>query len=288
MTQRAAGLQSSQDLRELNAFRDVDAPWCPELVALTADLFRMGSAASDDQAREREKPDHLVSISHPFAIGRYPVTVGEYRCFCDDTGYSHQGGLSVWDGTSWKVDPSKSWRDPGFEQTDRHPVVGVSWHDTQAYLEWLGSELRQHYRLPSETEWEYACRAGTHTRYSFGDTVTPLDANYGGNIGGTTTVGCYPPNAWGLSDMHGNVWEWVEDVWHDSYEGAPVDGTAWTDGRTMEYVVRVLRGGAWGRSPRSLRSANRGRNRADLRDFYFGFRVARTSDAAIRSDRDRR
>jgi formylglycine-generating enzyme required for sulfatase activity len=258
---------------ELGTFRDVDALWCPEMVALPAGVFQMGSPESDSDSRPRETPQHLVTIKAPFAIGRYPVTVGEYRYFCDAMNYAPQGGLSVWDGSEWKTETSKSWRDPGFRQTDRHPVVGISWHDAQAYVDWLSSLLDRRYSLPSEAEWEYACRAGTTTRYAFGDTITPLDANYGGNNGGTTDVGSYAANPWGLYDMHGNVWEWVQDCWHDGYDGGPCDGTAWVNAEGAD--LRVLRGGAWGRAVRTLRSANRGRNRPDLRDFYFGFRVAR-------------
>jgi formylglycine-generating enzyme required for sulfatase activity/DNA-binding CsgD family transcriptional regulator len=108
-------------------------------------------------------------------------------------------------------------------------VINVSWYDAQAYVEWLAKQTSQPYRLPSEAEWEYACRAGTTTPFSFGDAITEKDANYGNYIGETTEVGSFPPNSWGLHDMHGNVWEWVEDVWHDSYQGAPADGSAWTE-----------------------------------------------------------
>jgi formylglycine-generating enzyme required for sulfatase activity len=162
-------------------------------------------------------------------------------------------------------------------QSDRHPAVGVSWQDARAYVAWLTIETGKRYRLPTEAEWEYACRAGTTTRYAFGDSISPADANYGGNVGGTTEVGSYAPNAWGLFDMHGNVWEWMQDVWHGSYNGAPTSDVAWTDGEGQaSSTARVLRGGSWGLHPRSLRSANRGRNLPGLRDYFFGVRVART------------
>ena len=134
----------------------------------------------------------------------------------------------------------------------------------RSVFEWLGRQTGKSYRLPSEAEWEYACRAGTTTRYAFGDAITPKDANYSeSKLGKTTEVGAYPPNAWGLHDMHGNVWEWVEDVYHDSYQGAPTDGSAWIDGEGENSSrVRVFRGGSWYRNPRVLRSALRDRDRS--------------------------
>jgi formylglycine-generating enzyme required for sulfatase activity len=153
-------------------------------------------------------------------------------------------------------------------------VVCVSWEDAKTYVEWLGKETGQLYRLPSEAEWEYACRAGTTTRYWWGDdSPTPEQANFGMNVRRTTEVGFYPANPWGLHDMHGNVWEWVEDCWNDSYEGAPNDGSAWTSGDCSR---RVLRGGSWNYEPELLRSALRSVDLTGGRDNYVGFRVART------------
>ena len=152
----------------------------------------------------------------------------------------------------------------------------MSWLDAQAYVEWLSHKTGWRYRLPTEAEWEYAARAGTTTRYAFGDAITPKDANYSeSKLGKTTEVGSYPPNAWGLYDMHGNVWEWVEDVWHDSYEGAPTDGARGRDeGNSSRY--RVLRGGSWDSAPGGLRSALRVGIGPDDRVDDLGFRVART------------
>jgi formylglycine-generating enzyme required for sulfatase activity len=121
----------------------------------------------------------------------------------------------------------------------RRPMIAVSWREAVAYCAWLANKTGQPYRLPSEAEWEYAARAGTTTRYAFGGAITPKDANYSeSKLGKTTEVGAYSPNAWGLYDMHGNVWEWVEDVWHDSYKGAPNDGSAWTEPCCMEDTPR--------------------------------------------------
>ena len=264
--------------KDFEIFRDIDAPWCPEMVVIRAGKFLMGSPPGEVEAYGAERPEHWVTIGTRFAIGRTPVTVGEYRKFVEVTHHRHEGGMRVWTGSAWKQDASKSWQDPGFAQTDRHPVVGVSWRDAVAYCEWLAKETGQPYRLPSESEWEYACRAGTTTRYAWGDAITPKNANYAeSKPGRTTEVGAYPPNPWGLYDMHGNVWEWVEDVWHDSYKGAPTDGSAWTEGEGKNSSRnRVLRGGSWSYFPWNLRSALRNWNVPDLRDYIQGFRVART------------
>ena len=150
-------------------------------------------------------------------------------------------------------------------------MINVSWEDAQAYADWLSKKTGQSYRLLSEAEWEYVCRAGTTTRYSWGDDLpTPEQANF--NVGKATEVGSYPANPWGLHDMHGNVWEWVEDCGNESYDGAPTDGSAWTSG---DYC-RVLRGGSWYFDQGSLRSASRYNRFPGLRLNIFGFRVART------------
>lgn len=263
------------DLPGLTVFRDIDAPWCPEMVALPVGSFLMGSPKIEERRNDNEGPQHRVTIRRRFAIGQYPVTFAQYDHFC----------------AMKREKPG----DAGWERGKR-PVINVSWWDATAYCDWLAKETGQPYRLPSEAEWEYACRAGTTTRYAFGDAITLKDANYTfyarhvyPERGMTTEVGSYPPNAWGIYDMHGNVWEWVEDVWHRSYKGAPDDGAAWTDGEgktTSRY--RVSRGGCWRSSPEdedyhqkntnTLRSACRCRDRPDDRDDTLGFRIARTLD----------
>ena len=252
----------------------------PELVVLRAGRFQMGSpeherkiamaAGAQKNWLARETPQHWVGIARPFALGRYPVTVGEWRRFAEATG--------------WRPDGEVDWAAPGFPQTDAHPVVGVSWFDAQRYLAWLSEATGQRYRLPSEAEWEYACRAGTKSAFSFGDGINTDLANYDGNFTwnggargeyrrGTTPVTQFPPNPWGLHDMHGNVWEWVQDVMHDSYEGAPLDGSAWEEGG--ERARRILRGGSWLYNPRYLRSALRNGFSAVMSNDIVGFRVAR-------------
>src|SRR5262249_43157801 len=141
----------------------------------------------------------------------------------------------------------------------RRPVVNVSWKDARAYVAWLSQETGQSYRLLSEAEWEYACRAGTTARYSFGDAISRRDANFSDSeLGRTSKVGSYSPNLWGLHDMHGNVSEWVEDYWHDNYRGAPSDGSARRDpGAGLNPSFRVLRGGSWRSDSKRCRSACR-------------------------------
>ena len=252
----------------------------PELVLLPTGRFQMGSpeherkiameAGSQRGWLARELPQHWVGIEKPIAMGRYPVTVGEWRVFVASTG--------------WRPSGETDWDAPGFAQTDRHPVVGVNWFDAIRYVRWLSEATGKSYRLPSEAEWEYACRAGTKTAFSFGDTITTELANYDGNFTynggprgeyrrGTTPVGAFPANPWGLFDMHGNVWEWVQDVVHDNYEGAPLDGSAWEEGG--DQARRILRGGSWLYNPRYLRSALRNGFSAALSNDIVGFRIVR-------------
>jgi formylglycine-generating enzyme required for sulfatase activity len=219
------------------------------MVSLPAGEFLMGSPDSDPNAASDEKPPHQVKVNS-FAIGKYPVTQAQYQAVM---------------GTN----PSY------FKNNPQNPVECVSWNDAQAFCQKLSQITGKTYRLPTEAEWEYACRAGTTTRYYFGDDANQLGdyAWYGGNSQNTThPVGQKKPNAWGLYDMIGNVWEWCEDNWHDNYIGAPTDGSAWikngNDNRSL------LRGGSWGINPNYCRSAIRNDYiRRDYRNYYYGFRV---------------
>ena len=245
-------------LKPLDPFRDCAE--CPEMIVIPAGSFMMGSPATEPERDKDEGPQRRVTIE-PFAIGKTEVTFAQWDACVT------AGGCNGYT-------PS----DEGWGRGSR-PVVNVSWKDAQVYIDWLERKTGKPYRLPSEAEWEYAARAGATTRYAFGDAITPKDANYGSNVGKTTEVGAYPANAWGLYDMHGNVWEWVEDIYHDSYKGAPTDGSAWTDGeRTDSSRDRVIRGGSWNYLPWFLRSAYRGGDYPDNRYGYLGFRVARTLD----------
>ena len=250
-----------------------DCAECPEMVVIPAGSFEMGSPESEEGRYANEGPAHRVEIGEPFAAGVYEVTREEYGAFVSETG--HAGGTSCWvyTGGEWKEREGMGWRNPGYAQTGRDPVVCVSWRDAQAYVRWLSGKTGEEYRLLSEAEWEYAARAETTTRYSFGDDITPSEANYGGNIRKTQPVGSYRANGYGLYDMHGNVWEWVQDCWHGSYEGAPSNGDAWERGDCSR---RFLRGGSWSFNPRNLRAASRNWDSAGGRSGYDGFRVART------------
>jgi formylglycine-generating enzyme required for sulfatase activity len=153
-------------------------------------------------------------------------------------------------------------------------VVCVSWHDAQAYVAWLKERSRKSYRLLSEAEWEYCCRAGTASAYNTGDSITSGQADFNNNHRGTTSVFKFAPNGFGLHDMYGNVWEWCEDNWHSDYTGnPPADGSIWASG---DESLRVLRGGSWINHPHILRSADRGGDEPDNHYYGIGFRVART------------
>mgnify|MGYP006280384163 CR=1 FL=1 len=237
----------------LTVFRDVDAPWCPEMVAIPAGRFTMGSPPDEEGRDDDEGPQHEVSVP-TFAIGRYPVTFAEYDHFCGVTGRE-------------KPD-DKGWG------RGRRPVINVSWNDAEAYLAWLSEATGKPYRLPSEAEWEYACRAGTTTpRYA-----EPLGdiAWFGENSDWRThPVGEKAANDWGLHDTLGNVREWCADHWHGSYEGAPSDGSAWIDVMVARGAVRVFRGGSWRDGAPGCRAACRGGDHPDYRDVILGFRPAR-------------
>lgn len=278
----------------------------PEMVVLPSGSFTMGSptivegfivnsAGSVHQFHER--PQRTVRIDYRLAVGRYEVTVDEYRAFVTETGHSASGGCRTYDGSQWRHTASASWQSPGFvhprfTQSGNHPVTCVSWEDAQAYVSWLNRKTGltgrpDRYRLPSEAEWEYAARAGTTTNYSFGDFAGQLGSHAWFRLNSgrhTHSVGGKRANAFGLYDMHGNVWERVEDCWNHSHEGAPSDGSP----RITEYCYsRVIRGGSWHDMPHTLRSASRSSSysgSADIngaiqpgsRDSTVGFRVART------------
>ena len=271
--ERAKGQSGIRDAARVLApgerFRDFDA--APEMVVVPDGKFKMGSP----KGQAEERPQHVITIKSSFAVSIAPIARGEFADFITASKYKIESGAFVRknDG-NWGEDPSKSWRDPGFKQDDDHPVVCVNWHDAQAYVAWLRERSGgRAYRLLSEAEWEYCCRAGTTTAYSSGKNISDAHANFGLSSNGTTSVTTFPPNPWGLRDMYGNVWEWREDSWHSSYKGAPADGSVWPGGDTSS---RVLRGGSWDDDPRNLRSACRSGVRPGIRNSYFGFRIART------------
>ena len=245
-----------------------------------------------------EGPMHPVTIDKPFAVGVYPGTRGEFEAFVNATGYwaEGQGGFRPI-GTGWER-ADDTWRDPGFYQTDSHPVVCISWNDAQEYVEWLSATTGAAYRLLSESEWEYVSRAGTSTPFHFGKRISTNVANYNGDFSygsgakgifreRTTPVWTFPANAFGLHDVHGNVSEWTQDCW-GAYWGASTDGSPWqcppsgsdwqpnaVSWHKMISEERVLRGGSWVGHPADLRSANRDSCLPDHRTNTIGFRVAR-------------
>jgi len=269
-------------------FRDCSD--CPEMVILPSGDFRMGDIAGIGNSNER--PVHSVIIPQSFAVGRYEVTVGQFRQFVGETGHEIDGGCNDWTGNAWEIDSDISWQNPGFTQSDQHAVGCINWEDAQAYVTWLSQKTGQDYRLLSDAEWEYAHRAGARTLWPHGNDGAGLcrygnvrDATYRSRTGAANgapcddahltkaPVGGYLPNRLGLFDMTGNVYEWVQDCWNDSFVGAPADGSAWLDGDCDRHV---LRGGSWPSRPWGLRSAFRNNFEAGNRSNNFGFRVART------------
>ena len=235
---------------------------CPEMVVVPGGRFRMGCGSGRD-CRDREHPVHDVEVP-AFALGRYEVTFAEYDRFVQATG-------------SRRPDDKRWGR-------ARRPVMNVSWDEAMAYVSWLSARSGIRYRLPSESEWEYAARAGTTTRYSWGDELGRNRANCDGcgsrwDDDETAPVGSFDANGWGLHDMHGNVWEWVADcrAHGGKYDNAPQDGTARTSGCHLNdaYRSRMYRGGSWQSSPRQVRSAERESRDAIHRRDFIGFRVAR-------------
>ena len=226
-----------------------------DLAAIPGGSFLMGSPDNEAKRRKTESPQHQVSVP-PFLLGKYPVTQAQWEAVMGNNPSSFKG-------------------------KDR-PVERVSWNDAQEFCQKLSQKTGKDYRLPSEAEWEYACRAGTETPFYFGETITTDLVNfngvstYGSGPKGqyrvqTTEVSIFPPNAFGLYDMHGNVWEWCQDQWHGSYKGAPIDGSAWIS--ENDNYSRIIRGGCWYSGPRFCRSASRRPSYPGYRLDYVGFRV---------------
>ncbi len=259
----------AQPLKPLDSF--ADCPDCPQMVVIPAGSFMMGSPDSEAGRDSDEGPQQKVTI-RPFAIGKDEVTFDQWDA-CVATG-----------GCSGYKPADNDWG------RGRQPVINVSWQDAQAYVSWLAQQTGKPYRLPSEAEWEYTARAGTTTPFALPAPKGSIDIAGNGlaNCNGcgsqwdnkrTAPIGSFPTNAWGLYDMHGNVWEWVEDIYHNNYQGAPADGSAWTDGEGKKSSRdRVNRGGSWVSIPGGLRSANRDGNGPGYRSYSLGFRVARTLD----------
>lgn len=233
-----------------------DCPACPAMVKIPPGKFTMGEDVSS-----RDKPVHPVSIVRPFAIGKYDVSFAEWDACAAD------GGCAGYhpDDFGWG--------------RGRRPVINVSWNDAQAYATWLSRKTGKHYRLPSEAEFEYATRAGSTTAFWWGQDFVTGNANCDGcgtqwgNVE-TAPVGSFKPNAFGLYDMVGNVSKWVQDLWHDNYEGAPQDGSAWETGDPKR---RVLRSGSWFNNKGFMHSGYRNGDAPIVKNRKLGFRIARDS-----------
>ena len=245
-----------------------------DMVFIPSGEFQMGSPKSELRRQEREGPQRQVSIE-AFFMGKYPVTQAQWKV------------VAALPQVNRELKP-----EPSNFKGNNCPVEKVSWDEAVEFCDRLSTFTEREYRLPTEAEWEYACRAGTTTPFHYGETITTDLANYRGqdweyegktypgNYGpgpygifrkSTTDVGSFPANAFGLYDMHGNVWEWCLDHWHENYEGAPKDGSAWLENGDNSY--RLLRGGSWGSVPELCRSAYRGRNLPGLQISDIGFRV---------------
>lgn len=276
---------------DLARVRDCDDPSCPWLRVLPSGQFVMGSDAVQGGDAD-EAPSHRVTVAARLAVMETEVTVGLFKAFVAETGFATDGACVVWDGRQFVEDPKGDWRHPfaGVVQDDRHPAVCVSWQDAQLFARWMSRRTGQAYRLLSEAEWEYAARAGTTTRYPFGNDESTLCAH--ANVADLSArrhlqyiagadcddghtfvapVGSFQPNAWGLHDVIGNVWEWVQDC-KTAYTAEPRETGAV---EPADCPSRLLRGGGWGNRPGGARSANRDGARPTRRDNSTGFRLVR-------------
>ncbi len=282
-----------------------DCPDCPEIVVIPAGAFTMGSTPAETEAANlrpdiapREWPARRVTIAKPFGIGRFEITRAQWAEFVEATGQPEGDACITWNVANgkWEEVPGASWRRPGFAQDDDHPAGCLSLADVRAYVAWLSAKTGQPYRLPTEAEWEYVARAGTTTLQSWGDSFDDVcdyanssDLDRAQAHGGleaeptrffnchdgfvyTAPVGSYPPNQFGLYDVIGNIWEWVEDCYYATYEGAPSDGSAWIGDDCDRLVVR---GGGWYSRVWFVRPAGRSRENPEYRSMTLGLRVVR-------------
>jgi len=266
-----------------------DCPTCPLMKAVRPGKFAQGAAPDDAPPPSSALPAHPVAIRYPFGMGVYEVTVREYKEFVEATDRK-SAGCSTYDGT-WQANSELNWNNVGFTQTATHPVTCVSWRDARDYAAWLSRKTNQRYRLPSDSEWEYAARGGDVSARPWG--AEPKEACAHANIADETAaqrypgwkvqpcsdgyvytapVGSFKANAFGFYDMLGNVFEWVQDCWHADYQHAPADGSAWMDGDCTQHD---LRGGSWFTSPALVSTAARNRFEETYRSNSVGFRLVR-------------
>jgi len=254
-------------------FKDCDI--CPEMVVLSVGSFIMGTSKDELGHQPDEGPQHTVTFNRPFAIGVYTVTVEEWEAYVQEIGAPRRSG---------DTRPGRACTEgkPSYPYGSRQPAVCLTYHDAENYVKWLAEKTGKSYRLPSEAEWEYAARAGSEGPFPFpvneeGIYRINKYANTYGDTDGfeyTAPVGSFPPNAFGVFEMHGNVYEWTADCWHDNgYVGAPEDGSAWIKNGDCDF--RQIRGSDWVDPPIFSRSGNRNERRLDRFGDWLGFRVAR-------------
>lgn len=297
LSPQQAAAPASGALTPGTVFRDCEDDFCPWMVVIPPGKFEMGSLETEKDRFSNESPQHEVNIAYPLALMQAEVTRAQYAAFVVETNYRPEGGCYVWqEGRQGTLDQSANWEKPGFPQSDTDPVVCVSWNDARNYARWLAKRTGRPYRLPSEAEWEYAARGGTQTAYFYGNDPDQTcgygnvadqvaRAEFKDKASGWTFADCndghaytaparsYKPNAFGLYDTTGNVWEWTEDCYHGDYQNARADGTPWNE---TQCETHVLRGGGWGVRPAGARSASRVRDVAGGRGGGVGFRLART------------
>jgi formylglycine-generating enzyme required for sulfatase activity/predicted Ser/Thr protein kinase len=266
-----------------------DCPTCPLMIVLPVGYFTQGADNGDPDVLPFVQPSHAVVIGYPLAMSKHEVMVSEYREFAETT-RREMSGCNTYDG-EWQYQAAASWQAPGFSQGAAHPVACTSWNDAVAYAKWLSQKSGHTYRLPSASEWEYAARAGTGLTQPWAPNASGacVDANVADQSAAqrfpgwetfpcsdgyvsTAPVGSFKANAFGLNDLLGNVFEWVEDCWHPDYNGAPKDGSARLDGDCKEHE---LRGGSWFSSPRFVNASYRNRFETDYRSSAVGFRLVR-------------
>jgi formylglycine-generating enzyme required for sulfatase activity/uncharacterized caspase-like protein len=264
---------TARSLKIGDEFKECDA--CPKMTVVPSGSFMMGSPRNEADRDTDEGPQHRVTISRPFAVGKFEVTRAEFETFARATG--HTGSICrTFEGDSYIERPGRDFRNPGFQVSGNHPAVCINWHDAKSYVAWLSKITGKQYRLLSEAEWEYAARAGTATPFATGKNISKDQANFKNTPApgvGPGATGRFAANNFGLHDMHGNVWEWVDDCWNGSYRGAPTNGSAWLTGTCAK---RGTRGGGWYEDVPSVRSANRYGDDASERKYENGFRIART------------
>ena len=267
-----------------------DCAFCPEMVELPAGTFVMGTPAHWGDPSPNEVPAHAVTLERPLLVSRFEITNREFQRFVDATGYRPASGCEVWSRNrgSFDWDKDRTWRSPGFPTEgadgagEDRPVVCTNWQDARAYAEWLSQATGERYRLLSEAEWEYAARGWTATTFWWGDhaprnraVCRQCGSRWDGERPAPALPGRFPANPFGVFDLTGNVWEWVEDCWHDSYQDAPRDARPWTSENGGDCSRRMMRGGSLATDLDTLRSANRLKEDPEKRRNDVGFRVAR-------------